>query len=143
MPTGSAAPTARIPIKAGAGLTPVTYNGMIVVDKQLVSLSNKAGYTAVALPVSEGGQAYLVERVDIISSVAPTSCSLQVNGAEVDFSNSPAHDSFDGNQPIYVPPGSTFAVEWEGGTAAGAGDYTATVQYSVVQFVSLPFPGSS
>lgn len=141
MPTGHVAPTARIPVTPGAGRTPVTYNGMIVVDKQLAPLSNVAGEEFVALRPSQGGQAYLIERVDILSTAAPTSCSLEVNGNEVDFSNSPAHDAFDGNQPIYVPPGGTFAVVWAGGSNTDAGSYVATIQYSVVQFVSLPWPG--
>lgn len=145
MPTGRSAPSVRYPVPP-AGATPVTYNGMLVVDKQSVALSNVAGEPYVALAPPGSGQGYLIERVDLWSSAAPTSAGLYLGTVqpqnEIDFSNSPAHDSADQAQPIYVPPGVVFSIQWGGGANSNAGSYTARVQYSVVQFVSMPFPGT-
>ena len=125
---------------AGA-FVPPTYNGMVVVDKQLVPLVNVAGESWVTLPPSQGGQAFLVERIQIESTATPTTCSIAVGTNEVDFSNSPAHDVADETQPIYVPPGAVLSITWGGGTNMNAGSYTAVVQYSVVQFVNVAMPG--
>lgn len=142
MPSGKQLATILPPAgpAPGAGLS---YTAQLVVDRQSIPLASNTGIVQLASN-PQPGTGFLIERISVNSnSATPTTARVYVGSPEpqneMDLTLAGNEDVADEASPIYVPAGATFTIVWTGGSAGA--NYTARVQYAVIQFVPATYGG--